>query len=87
MTRTKMVDRFHQGIEKRLKKNYKYMCSYIYNNNYPFIKGKDRLSLYKKTSIIIIIIWSPSIRKMIDLSLYKRHGVLWYKVYHKEKKW
>ena len=36
------------------KKNYKYMCSYIYNNNYPFIKENDRLSLHKKTSIIII---------------------------------
>ena len=56
------------------------MCSYIYNNNYPFMKGKDRLSLNKKTSIIIII-WSPSIRKIID----KRHGVLWYKPYHKDK--
>ena len=56
------------------------MCSYIYNNNYPFIKGNDRLRLYKKISIIIII-WSPSIRKIID----KRHGVLWYKPYHKDK--
>ena len=56
------------------------MCSYIYNNNYPFIKGRDRLSLYKKTSIIIII-WSLSIRNMID----KIHGVLWYKVCHKDK--
>ena len=57
------------------------MCSYIYNNIYPFIKEKDILSLYKKTSIIIIIIWSLSIRKMID----KRHGVLSNKAYHKEK--
>ena len=57
------------------------MCSYIYNNNHPFIKENDRLSLHKKISIIII--WSLSIKKMID----KRHGVLWYKVYHKEKKW
>ena len=65
------------------KKNYKYMCSYIYNNNYPFIKENDIFSVHKMTSIIII--WSLSIRKMIDLSLYKRHGVLWYKVYHKEK--
>ena len=48
------------------------MCSYIYN--YPFIKEKDRLSIYKNTSIIIII-WSLYIRKMID----KRHRVLWYK--------
>ena len=56
------------------------MCSYIYNNNHPFIKENDRLSLYKKTSIIIII-WSLSIRKMID----KRHGVLWNKAYHKDK--
>ena len=56
------------------------MCSYIYNNIYPFIKEKDILSLYKKTSIIIII-WSQSIRNMID----KRHGVLWYKAYHKDK--
>ena len=58
------------------------MCSYIYNNNHPFIKENDRLSLYKKTSIIIII-WSPSIKKIID----ERHGVLWYKVYPNEKKW
>ena len=57
------------------------MCSYIYNKNYPFIKKKDRLSPYKKISIVIIIIWSRSIRKMID----KRHGVLWYKAYHKDK--
>ena len=36
------------------KKNYKYMCSYIYNNNYPFIKENDILSVHKNTSIIII---------------------------------
>ena len=56
------------------------MCSYIYNNNHPFIIENDRLSLYKNTSIIIII-WSLTIRNMID----KRHGVLWYKAYHKDK--
>ena len=57
------------------------MCSYIYNNNYLFIKENDRLSLNKKTISIISIIWNLSIKKMID----KRHGVLWYKLYHKDK--
>ena len=41
---------------KKGQKNYKYICSYIYNNNYLFIKENDRLSLNKKTNIIIIII-------------------------------
>ena len=33
------------------------ICAHIFiNNNFQFITGKDRLSLPKKTSIIIIII-------------------------------
>ena len=68
-----MVDGFPLKDRKKVRKNYKYLCSYIYN--YPFIKEQDRLSLYKKTSIIIIIIWSLSLGKMID----KSHRVLWYK--------
>ena len=55
------------------------ICAHIFIiNNYLFIKQKDRLSLYKKTNVIIII-WRLSIKKMID------NGVLWYKVYHKDK--
>ena len=54
-TKTRMVDGFPLKDRKNVRKIIN-ICAHIFiNNNFPFITRKDRLSLHKKTSIIIII--------------------------------
>ena len=39
--------------KKKRKENYKYICSYIYNNNYPFIKEKRIINIYANVDMYL----------------------------------
>ena len=46
-------NQFMSYIMRIKEKNYNYMCSYIYINNYPFIKEKRIINIYAHVDIYL----------------------------------